>query len=108
MDMMDCWRNIGTDGMYTVMDDDAGYYLRATAMYDDGEGIGKMASKETKMVTVTDVDEQEPEDPVERYDVNNNGRIDKDELAAGVFDYNIELTLSKDELADLVFSYEIG
>ena len=59
-------------------------------------------------VTVTDVDEQEPEDPVERYDVNNSGRIDKDELADGVFDYNIEQTLSKDDLADLIFSYEIG
>ena len=59
-------------------------------------------------ITVTDVDEQEPEDPVERYDVNNSGRIDKDELADGVFDYNIEQTLSKDDLADLIFSYEIG
>ena len=56
--MMASWMDIGTDGMYTVMDDDAGYYLRATAMYDDGEGMGKMASKETKMVgAVTDVDE---------------------------------------------------
>ena len=59
-------------------------------------------------ITVIDVDEQEPEDPVERYDVNNSGRIDKDELADGVFDYNIEQTLSKDDLADLIFSYEIG
>ena len=30
--------------------------------------------------------------------VNNSGRIDKDELADGVFDYNIEQTLSKDDL----------
>ena len=44
MDMTD-WEDItGTDGMYTVMDDDAGHYLRATAMYTDGEGMGKMAS----------------------------------------------------------------
>ena len=33
-DMMDSWMDIGTGGMYTVMDDDEGYYLRATAMYD--------------------------------------------------------------------------
>ena len=59
-------------------------------------------------ITVTDVDEQEPEDPVERYDVNNNGRIDKDELVDGVFDYNVEQTLSKSELVELIFSYEIG
>ena len=48
--MTDSGMDIGTDGMYTVMDDDAGYYLRATATYTDGEGIGKMASEETMMV----------------------------------------------------------
>ena len=47
---MDSWMDIGTDGMYTVMDDDAGYYLRATATYTDGEGMGKMASEKTMMV----------------------------------------------------------
>ena len=51
-DMMDSWMEIGTGGMYTVMDDDAGHYLRATAMYDDGEGMGKMASMKTMMVTM--------------------------------------------------------
>ena len=45
-DMMDSWMDIGTGGMYTVMDDDDGYYLRATAMYTDGHGSGKMASDE--------------------------------------------------------------
>ena len=59
-------------------------------------------------VTVTNVDEEEPADPVGRYDKNNNGRIDKDELVDGVFDYNVEQTLSKDELVELIFSYEIG
>ena len=53
-DMMDSWMDIGTGGMYTVMDDDEGYHLRATAMYDDGEGMGKMASMQTMMVTMTD------------------------------------------------------
>ncbi len=51
MNMTD-WENIGTDGMYTVMVGDAGYHLRATAMYDDGEGRGKMASMQTMMVTM--------------------------------------------------------
>ena len=51
-DMMASWMDItgATDAAYTVMDDDAGHYLRATAMYDDGEGMGKMASEETMMV----------------------------------------------------------
>ena len=52
MDMTD-WEEIGTGGMYTVMDADEGYHLRATAMYDDGEGMGKMASEETMMVMMT-------------------------------------------------------
>ena len=52
-DMMDSWMPIGTGGMYTVMDDDAGHYLRATATYTDGEGMGKMASEETMMVMMT-------------------------------------------------------
>ena len=51
-DMMDSWMDIGTGGMYTVMGDDDGYYLRATAMYDDGEGMGKTASEKTMMVTM--------------------------------------------------------
>ena len=51
-DMMDSWTNIGTGGMYTVIEGDNGYHLRATAMYDDGEGMGKMASMQTMMVTM--------------------------------------------------------
>ena len=51
-DIMASWMDItdATDAAYTVMDADEGYHLRATAMYDDGEGMGKMASEETMMV----------------------------------------------------------
>ena len=63
-------------------------------------------------VTVTDVDDTEqptePTNVVDEYDTDNSGRIDKSELADGVFDYEIERTLSKSDLADLIFSYEIG
>ena len=54
-DMMESWTDItgATDAAYTVMDADEGYHLRATAMYDDGEGMGKMASEQTMMVTMT-------------------------------------------------------
>ena len=47
-------------------------------------------------------------DPLFGYDTSGNGRIDKDELANAVFDYEINRTLEKPALADLVFSYEIG
>ena len=59
----------------------------------------------TVTITVTDVDERTL---LDRYDHNNSGRIDKSELADGVFDYEIGGTISKDDLADLIFSYEIG
>ena len=59
-------------------------------------------------VTVTDVEEQTPANVVDQYDTDNSGRIDKGELADGVFDYEINGTISKDDLADLIFSYEIG
>ena len=61
-------------------------------------------------ITVTDMEDTptEPESVLDRYDDNNSGRIDKDELADAVFDYNIDRTLSKADLADLVFNYEIG
>ena len=51
-DMMASWMDItgATDAAYTVKDADGGYHLRATAMYADGEGMGKMASEETMMV----------------------------------------------------------
>ena len=52
--MMDSWVDIEgeTNAAYMVMEGDNGYYLRATAMYDDGEGMGKMASMQTMMVTM--------------------------------------------------------
>ena len=62
-------------------------------------------------VTVTDVEDDvvTPGDSlVDMYDANDNGRIDKDELANAVFDYNINMTLSKASLVELIFSYEIG
>ena len=101
MDMTD-WEDIGTSGMYTVMDDDAGYYLRATATYTDGEGVGKMASEKTMMVGA------EAEDTLfGRYDANDNNEIDLDEVFKAIddyFDYDDRLTLEEVyEIVDLYF-----
>ena len=91
---------------YTPVEADAEMYLRATAFYTDGHGSGKDESAETaNMVPAAGVDAG---DPVALYDDNKTGRIDKNELANGVFDYNIERTLDKADLVDLIFSYEIG
>ena len=62
-------------------------------------------------VTVTGMDDTTPtpgDSLMDRYDTDNSGRIDKDELSNAIFDYNINETISKSELADLIFNYEIG
>ena len=84
------------------MDEDNVYQVTVKA--DDGTYM----DTQDVTVTVTDVDDEQPQTPLARYDDNNTGRIDKHELANAVFDYNIEQTLSRDDLADLIFSYEIG
>ena len=108
----------GTDTASFAIDSDTGQLMTLAALDYETKATysvtvtasdsGGLSDSIDVTITVTDVDEQEPEDPVERYDVNNNGRIDKDELVDGVFDYNVEQTLSKSELVELIFSYEIG
>ena len=81
---MASWMDIQdeTDAAYTVTDDDAGYYLRATATYTDGEGMGKMASEETMMVGA------EAGDPLlAKYDGDKDGWIQLEEARDAVGDY---------------------
>ena len=78
-----------------------------TVMADDGT---YMAMRDV-VVTVTNVEDTTTViggTLLDRYDTDVSGRIDKDELANGVFDYNIEGTLDKADLVELIFSYEIG
>ena len=71
-----------TFSMYTPRAEDDGYYLQATAMYDDAHGSGKM-----KMATTTSM--VTAEDPlIVRYDTNpRNGEIDKSEVITAINDY---------------------
>ena len=104
--MMDSWMDIAgeTNAAYTVTEGDTGYYLRVMATYTDA--VGTDTAMEYSMPTM--MVGAEAGDPLFGYDTSGNGRIDKDELAKAVFDYEINLTLEKPALADLVFSYEIG
>ena len=89
------------------VDEDGDNVYMVTVEADDGT----YTDTHDVTVTVTDVEDDvvTPGDSlVDMYDANDSGRIDKDELANAVFDYNIEQTLSKADLADLVFNYEIG
>ena len=80
-DMMDSWMDIGTGGMYTVMNDDAGHYLRATATYNDGEDTGKMKDATTMMVPVG----AEAVDPLlAEYDPDGDGVIEKADMRKAV------------------------
>ena len=107
MDMTD-WEGIGTVGMYTVVDDDAGYYLRATATYTDGEGVGKMASEETIMVGAMPAEMT----LLERYDDGDDGWIQLDEARDAVGDYfgppkGVKLSLADTrKVVGLYFEYK--
>ena len=111
--MMDSWVNIGTGNMYTVMDDDAGHYLRATAMYDDGYSTGKTAYIMTASVVGGDV--TTPGDGVlQRYDASEDGVIQKleylealDHYIAGDPDNNNE-RISKDTYLEVLDLYITG
>ena len=104
--MMDSWMDIAgeTNAAYTVTEGDTGYYLRVMATYTDA--VGTDTAMEYSMPTM--MVGAEAGDPLFGYDTSGNGRIDKDELAKAVFDYEVNRTLEKPSLADLVFSYEIG
>ena len=97
-DMMDSWMDIGTGGMYTVMDDDAGHYLRATATYTDGEGMDKMASEKTMKVGAMAGDPLLTE-----YDPNGDGVIEKADMrkAVGKF-FKDPPDLTREEMRRLV------
>ena len=75
--------------------------VTATDSADASDSIGVT-------ITVTDVDEQVEMTPLERYDTNDNGRIDKDELVDAIYHYEVLETLEKADLVDLIFSYEVG
>ena len=96
--------------MYTVMDDDEGYYLRATAMYDDGEGMGKMASEKTMMVGADDAGGT-LFDPLAEYDADKSGALDKDEVIQAINDYIFGEgadAISKDDVIETINLYLFG
>ena len=110
---MNTWMDIAgatNAAAYTVMDDDDGYYLRATAMYSDGEGTGKTASEKTMMVT--DVDEMVTgDDLVDRYDADDSGDIDKTEVLKGINDYLFgegDEAITKPDVLRLINLYLFG
>ena len=109
MDKMDdaSWMDIvvATNAEYEVMDTDAGYYLRARAMYDDGEGMDKMASEMTEGMVGADVTPMPDMTLLDRYNTDGTLGISKAEYLAAADDYFDDIidkpTLL--EVADLYF-----
>ena len=68
---MNTWTDLATTAEYTVMDTDAEYYLRATAMYTDRQGAGKSESEMTEAAVGGDV--TMPGDVTDQYDTDSDG-----------------------------------
>ena len=105
---MNTWMVIdGADmAAYEVMSDNAGYYLRAMAMYTDGDGSGKSAMATTTgmvtgTVTVT------PGDPLlAEYDPDGDGVIEKADMRRAVTGFfDTPPTLTRPEMRRLVSIY---
>ena len=94
-----------TSSSYTPVEGDASMYLRATAMYTDGEGSGKNAMATTGSA-VTAAPSGDP--LVAKYDANNNGKIDKPEVIAAIRDYVRDGTISKADVIKLIRMYIRG
>ena len=82
---------------------DIGMYLRATAMYDDGHGMDKMAYEMTASAVVA---EAPPMTLLERYDTNVvDGMIDQTEVEEALYDYFFLQTISQADVEEVLFLY---
>ena len=112
-------RSDANDGTYTDLPDatmetytpvaaDVPMYLRATAMYTDGEGSGKSA----RAVTANAVVDEGTQDPlVSRYDADSSGDIDKTEVLTAINDYlfgDSDEAISKPDVLRLINLYLFG
>ena len=91
-----------TSSTYTPMAADEGYYLRATANYDDGHGSDKMAYGTTTAAVAAGI----PAD-LAKFDTSGNGGIEKGEVLDAIDDYldGGEGAPTKQEILDLIDYY---
>ena len=101
---MNSWMDIqdATDAAYMVTAGDAGYYLRVMATYTDAAGTDMEYSPATMMVGAEAGDTL-----LDRYDADDSGEIELDEVFTAIddyFDYVDRLTLEEVfEIVDLYF-----
>ena len=117
------WSLAGTDaGVFDIsgagvltFNESPDYEMSADADTDNTYMVTVEASDGTNMashevtVTVTDVSEMAPEmSLLEMYDENDNNRIDKNEVLAGVEDYIFRQTITREQVLELVELYIFG
>ncbi len=92
-----------TSMSYTPVDVDEDMYLRATASYTDAEGSRKsMSMVSANAVSTTPTTGNEVAD---RYDSNENGEIEKDEVFDAIDAYFATDTLTKENVLDIIDLY---
>ena len=89
------WTTISTSATYTVVEADAGNYLRATLTYEDDSGAGHADAATTRRV------------PIHRYDADADGRIDLGEAIAAINDF-FSGTASLQEAIEAINLYFAG
>ena len=102
-----------TSASYMPVDVDENMYLRATAMYTDGEGSGKMAmsAMTAKVVAADAVDAVDPlvADLLDKFDTNpQNGQIDKSEVVDAIIAFvtpGASNKPSKKDIVDLIVHF---
>ena len=98
------WTNISgatsqgsVSATYTPVGDDVGNYLQATASYTDAQGPGQSASAATASAVL------------HRYDVNKNGKIERDEVLDAIDDFlfppDPANRISRDEVIDIIYLF---
>ena len=87
---------------YTPVAADEGYYLKATASYNDGHGSDKMADATTTAPVAAGIPAN-----LDKFDTNNNGGIEKVEVLDAIDDYldGGEGAPTKQEILDLIDYY---
>ncbi len=86
-----------TDASYTPVAGDEEKHVRVTAMYDDGEGMGKMAVATVINLVSAEVD----------YDADGNGTISRDEAVTAVQDYFANV-ITREQVLGVIMEYFAG
>ena len=86
-----------TDASYTPVAGDEEKHLRLTAMYDDGEGMGKMVVATVINLVSAEVD----------YDADSDGTISREEAVTAVQDYFANV-ITREQVLGVIMEYFAG